>query len=233
MSIDIKEIADKKIEEMTANKTIENLITKGIENVITSAITGSINGYKVREEIESKISKEVTKSVEYIDFTAYNSLIVEQFHSLINTVLRDDIAMKVKKLADSILLTKRDSIKLSEIIDEYKKLLKEEENLENGCFVLNWEEKNDGSFRTVIIELKTDKHCEFKQYKLEFMAYRNNPFDLNWVYLDGKKLTDFTLLHFVDDFQALIINLYLNRTPVVFDVNKGDIDTYAYQDDED
>lgn len=246
MKIDIQEIVNAKLKEMEEGKVLETLITSTVEKAVTKAVTDAIGGYSIKRILEDKIEKDVKAGVEQVGFTAYNTLVTEQVSNLINTVLKDDLAEKVQRIFEQIMINKRESIKLSEIIDEYKKLYEdmdydEYRDLEDGHFYVDWEEEQDGSFRhlkLIMAQEQQDKSSglyssnysgsEDKKLELRLCSYKDKNASISSVRFEGKKLNDLSTLRRISDFEALLMNLYLNKTEVEIDIeDEDDIETYV------
>lgn len=115
MNIDINAIVNNKLKEMEEN--IEKAIVKGIKGVLDS--------YALKRQIEDKIEKQVSEVVKEIGFTGYNSFIAEKVKMITEDVCREDIANKIQKTFNDLLIVKRENVKLSEIFEKYKDYMDE------------------------------------------------------------------------------------------------------------
>lgn len=125
MHIDINAIVNNKLKEMDDNKTIEKLLAENIEKAITNGIESALDSYSLKRIIKEKVELEVSEVVSQIGFTGYNSFIADRVKDITEGVCRGDIANKIQKTFNDILVLKRESIKLSEIFKKYKEYLEE------------------------------------------------------------------------------------------------------------
>jgi hypothetical protein len=120
LNINIQEIVDNKLKALNDDGTIKTAIEKTIETTVLKAITDALGDYKLRNAIEDQVSKEVSAVVADIGFTAYNSFIAEKVKQITEGVCRVDIAEKIQKTFDEMLVMKHEGIKLSEIFEKYR-----------------------------------------------------------------------------------------------------------------
>lgn len=125
MNIDINAIVNNKLKEMEENKTIEKLLEENIEKAIVKGIEGALDSYALKRQIEDKIEKQVSEVVKEIGFTGYNSFIAEKVKMITEDVCREDIANKIQKTFNDLLIVKRENVKLSEIFEKYKDYMDE------------------------------------------------------------------------------------------------------------
>ncbi|NFQ87512.1 hypothetical protein FDG04_20065, partial [Clostridium sporogenes] len=110
MNIDINAIVNNKLKEMEENKQIEKLLEENIEKAITNGIEGALESYSLRRQIEDKVEKQVSEVVKDIGFTGYNGFIAEKIKQITEDVCRDDIADKIQKTFNELLVVKRENI---------------------------------------------------------------------------------------------------------------------------
>lgn len=248
MNIDIQAIVNEKLKEMEEGKILENLISKTVEEAVTKAVTSTIDGYSIKRIIENKIEEDVKKGVESVGFCAYNTIVAEQVKNLINSVIKEDVAEKVNKIFTDVMINKRETIKLSEIIDKYKELYDDLEyddldGLDEGHFHVVWDnEETEYSSKYIKIILS---HNEQKKsmglYSNHYSGSNEKKLELylsRWkdeltanilsVTFEDAKLDDLKSLRNMSDFEAFLANLYLNNTTIELDIeSEDDIDSYV------
>lgn len=251
MKIDIQEIVSNTIKELEEKRTLESLIKDNIQKAVKGAVDDAVNGYKIKRMLEEKIESQVSSIVKDIGFTAYNSFIAEQVQSLMQSVFKEDLAKKVSTLFENIMINKRETIKLSEIIKAYKELYEDMDyddwrDLDEGRFYVNFDDDDDGgSFRhiTLVMAQETQKRIssysysgnDTKKLKLRLMIYKNegNIASISSIEFEDKKLSDLNQLRYMSNFEAMLVNLYFNKTKVEVDIDdEDDIDNYieGYED---
>jgi hypothetical protein len=243
MKIDIQEIILNTIKEMEEKKSLESLIKESIEKAIRGAVAEACDGYKIKRMVEEKIEKQVGGAIKDVGFLAYNTIIADQVNILLHSVVKEDLANKLSELVGSILLKKREKIKLSEIVAEYRKLYEdmdydEWQNLDGGHFFAEINNEDDGSFRwiTIVMAQKEQKKSygysssrgdDEKKINMRLMVYKDEPASIVGVEFEGVKLDDLSAIRKMSDFEALLLNLYLNKTKVEIDIDEDDIETYV------
>lgn len=215
MNLDIQAIADSKIKEMQDSGAIKNRIEEDVEKTVLRAIDDSLNGYKLRNQIEEQITHDVSETLKNIDFTTYNGFIAEQVKALTEGTLRDDVAQKIQKSFGDILIQKHDGIKLSEIFDKYREWVngntEESEKYERQNFVCKLDEKEDGAFTHYTVTFNDEglEDWEHPEIKFSLCRYRDEPtVSIRNLWLDGEWTKSMFKLGTLNEVQALIANLY-------------------------
>lgn len=237
MKIDIQEIINNKIKDMEEKKTIEKTIEDTIEKTIVKAITDALDGYSLRRDIEDKISKEVSSVVADIGFTAYNSFISEKVKAITEGVCREDIAAKIQKTFDEMLVVKRDSVKLSEICDKYRDWIcaetEEPEKYELEKFYAEIEESKYGWLTFKFAKEEPTYGRRSADNSIEFTVHKNNDDEgTGWigtstVYIEGDSINEKLKFGRMSDVELLLINIAYNKTPIIIDIeDEDDIDNY-------
>ena len=229
MNLDIQAIADSKIKEMQDSGEIKKRIEEDVEKTVLRAIDDSLNGYELRDQIKNQITHDVSETLKDIDFTTYNGFIAEQVKSLTEGVLRDDVAQKIQKDFNSVLIQKHDGIKLSEIFDKYREWVnentEESDKYDRQNFVCKLDEKEDDAFThyTVIFNDEEMKDWEHPEIKFSLCRYRDAPTaSIGSLWLDGEWTKSMFKLGRLSTVQALIANLYYNGTKIILDIDNVD-----------
>ena len=248
MNIDIQALVNAKLKEMEEGKVLENLISNTVESAVTKAVKDAIDGYSIKRIIEDKIEKDVKKGVEAVGFCAYNTIVAEQVKNLIDSVIKDDVAEKVNKIFTEVMINKREKVKLSEIVEEYRKIYEdidyeEAQELDEGHFRVYWEEDDDRDnfvWYTICFSMKeqAERSSSYgyrsyltgdneKKIKLRLLKYKENDTTISSAEFEGKDISKMDTLRNMSNFEAFIMNLVLNKTQVEIDITEDDIDTYV------
>lgn len=238
MDINIQAIADEKIKSMHESGQIKDRIEKDIESTILSAIDGAINGYTIRREIENQVSENVSAIVKDIGFSAYNGFIASAIKRITEDVMRDDVAKKIQKVFDDMLVAKHDGIKLSEIFDAYRKWVCEtteySEKYELQNFVCSLDESESGSFTHYTVKFNDRELDRYEHPQIEFSLckYRDEQMtSIGRLSIEGKSAAGSFHLGNLSEIEALLANLYFNKTKIVLDVEDvDDSDSYDIDD---
>jgi hypothetical protein len=238
MELNIQLIADEKIKAMHESGQIREQIEKGIEKTILNAIDAAVGDYGIRRNIEKQVAESVSAVVADIGFTAYNGFISAAVKRISEDVMRDDVSQKIQKVFDDLLIAKHDGIKLSEIFDAYRKWVceatEESEKWEIREFVCDLDEKDDGCFTIYNVKFNDKKLDAYERPQIEFslLKYRDNKTaSVSALRIDGKFVDGSLYLGTLDEVQALLANLYFNKTAVVLDVDDVD-DSNSYDIDD-
>lgn len=235
MKIDIQEIINQKIMDMEEKRVVEKAIEDTLEKSIIKAVVDVLEGYDVRNIIHGKIKAEVSSVVEDIGFTAYNSFISEKVKAITEGVCRKDIAEKIQKTFDEILVIKRESIKLSEICDAYRNWIcddvEEPEQYSLRGYWAKVEESNYGWLTFKFGRVKPDyPHHRSNENSIEFTVHKKHDNNkMGWigsVYIDGYGIDNKLNFGRMSEIEALLVNLTYNKTPIIIDVeSEDDLDT--------
>lgn len=239
MSIDVNEIAQKKITQMEESGEIKKHIEDKLQSLVLDSVSSALSGYEIKREIEKKIESLISPCLDTLDFTAYNSFITEKFKQITEEYLKEDIAKKISDTFENIFMLKRENIKLSEIFRAYQEWimddLEENEKYElNNEFYASMETDEDWWLRCSISKEEPRKStylgnrkdiycCEFG-----FTVYKNSKGigKISTVYFGGSSVKDVLKITSYNKFQSLLLNLYYNETPIILDIeNESDIDT--------
>lgn len=240
MSVDINEIAQKKITEMEKNGEIQKHIENKLQSLVLDSVTSAFDGYEIRRKIREKVESQISPCLDTLDFTAYNSFICEKLRQITEEYLKEDIAKKISDTFEGIFLLKRESIKLSEIFDAYRDWLIDDLD-DHEKYELNNEfyasvEKDDNYGRW--LDCSFAKEAPGKSYGRKdiyncdfgFIVGSSTSDEKNGkiisVYFEGSSVDDIVKVKSYNKLQSLLLNLYYNETPIVLDVqDESDIDT--------
>jgi len=236
MNLNIQEIVDNKIKALNDNGTIKVAIEKTIEETMLKAITDALGDYSLRRSIEKQVSEQVSSIVADIGFTAYNSFIAEKVKRITEEVCRADVAAKIQKTFDEMLIVKRDSIKLSEIFKQYREWIckevddSEKYNLEYFYVKFELNEKYDWYDVELAQEEPKDRYSRHSSDVISFVLHKKHKEPgigyISSTYLDGCNIKDKFRFRYLSDIETLLINLTYNETPIIIDIeSEDDIDS--------
>lgn len=235
MNIDITKIVNDKIKSLEESGKIKEQIENSIEKTILGAITSALEDYSFKRDIEKQVSNCVSEVAAEIGFSAYNGFIVEKIKEITEGTMRDDIAKKIQKTFDDMLMTKHDGIKLSEIFDKYREWLfetvEESDKWDRQSFTCNFEIKEDGNFTHYKIKLSEEQLNSYSDANIEFSfcTYMDKEkSNISTLYFDGRKIGESLRLGTLTPVESLLANLYYNKTEIILDID--DVDDSDYYD---
>lgn len=235
MNIDISKIVIDKIKDMEEKKVVENAIEETIEKSIVKAVKDALESYRLRHTIEEKVEKEVSAVVSQIGFTGYNGFIAEKIKQIVEETCNADIAEKIEKTFNGILVIKRDSIKLSEICEKYKEYIcnntDESEKYELESFYVSVEEEGSPyNWLTFKFAKEKSKYHSYGNNEIEFTVHRNKDGKtgrISTVLIGGNAIDEKLNFGRMSDMEKLLCNIAYNKTPIEIDVEcEDDIDNY-------
>ena len=232
MNLDIQAIADRKIVTMHESGQIQQQLENDIEKLILNSIDNALDGYKICNAVEETVSKSVSEVVKKIDFTSYNGFIAQKVKELTEGVLRDDVAQKIQQSFNKIFIKKYDKIKLSEILQKYRQWLCEETDEEEKYSLESFfVEMKDQAPQYSWIDFKLSKE-ESKRYSSHdddyfgFTVHRGykEPQNIGWIssVVFGNTPLEKALEINPNEFQAFIMNIVYNNTPIEIDIDSED-----------
>lgn len=236
MNIDIQGIVNDKLKELDENGTIKAAIEKQLEEMLLKTITSALTDYSLKNKIEKQITDQVSGVVADIGFTAYNSFIANKVKQITEDTCRADIAQKIQKTFDDMLVVKRDNIKLSEIFNQYRDWACEEVDDEEKYNLERFHVKFelDEKYGWYNIELATEKPRDrsyfiSSDHAIRFTLHKkHNEPGMGYIsstYLNGANIKDGFRFKHLSDIEALLINLTYNDTPIIIDIeDEDDID---------
>lgn len=234
MNLDVQAIADSKIIAMHESGQIQKQLEDDIEKLVLKSIDSALDGYKIRSSVEESVSKSVSEVLNKIDFTTYNGFIAEKVKGLTEGALRADVAQKIQQSFNEIFIKKYDKIKLSEILNAYRKWIcentEEEDKYSLESFFVEMEDKAP-EYSWIDFTLSREKQDRYSSYKdddyFRFTVHRGYREPTNIGYIGstvvfGDTALDKALTINPNEFQAFIMNLVYNKTPVEIDVDSED-----------
>jgi hypothetical protein len=241
MNINIQEIVDQKISEMDASGVITKMVGDMIEKTILKTVTETFESYHLRGMLHDKLEKEVSEVAANIGFTAYNSFIAQKLKEIIEGTGRADVADKIRKTFDSILIAKRESIKLSEIFEQYRNWLNESENEsdkhDRGKFHVKFEEDDLGWYNIELAKERNSSQYSSSTSDMIKFALHKKYSEPGWgwigsTYIDQWEVKKNWKIGHMSEFECLLVNLVYNETPIEIDVeSEDDIDDSYDVDD--
>lgn len=229
MNLDIQEITNNKIKEMHDSGKIKSSLEDGIEKLILKSVEDSLNGWEIRKNIEKQISDNISGVINDIGFSAYNGYIANIIKKITEEVMRTDVADKIQKTFNDMLIIKHDGIKLSEIFSKYKEWVcdhtDDAEKYERKYYHCKFDMEEDGNFTHYHIEFSDDEIKSYKkpQVRISICVYGEKESEnISSLEFDGCRLDEKLILKNMTDFEVLLANIYYNKTKIILDVDDVD-----------
>ncbi len=234
MIIDISKVIAEKMEQMQKDRVIEVKIEQTLEKVILDTISSELRSYAFTRTIADEVKKSIGDVASELGLGAYNAFIAKKVKDIVTGMYEADMAEKVTEALSNTLLKKYDEVKLSEIFDKYRDWLfayvDESEKYERQHFCCDLEVRENGAFKHYEITLSEEKlTCSTDRADISFKIcqYGNEKSYINFLCLDGNIMENTTRFGVLTEFEAFLLNLYYNKTPIILDVDDVDTcDTY-------
>ena len=238
MNLDINKIIMDKVEEMESSGSIKSLIENSIEKTVQDAIKNKLESYEVRNALEKQVGDNISTIIKDIGLSAYNSFIADSIKKIFENEYKKDLAEKIQTIVNQTLLKKYDTITLSEIFEKYRKHVNENVDEDDKILYENFTctyESYPGTisknvnYYNCYFDKEDQSNLDNAKIRINFVSYASNePVTISSLYINGYDIkTDF-LMKYMDDFEALLFNLWYNKTPIILDTENIDLDENYY-----
>lgn len=241
-NLNIQEIATAKIKELHESGEIKKRIEEGIQKNIFDAIDSAVKDYSYKRAIEEKVEKELCVIASSMDFSSYTSFLQTKLEEMVNTYVKEDLAMNIKDKFSKVYLNKPEHITLSQILEAYKEWLINEldhdEQQDWERFSIDQEDSHDSFIHFKCGKTGRNKSSSYlsmydKSFHFDF-HFDNKETKTGHLYnatIEGCNLKDAIRIGSISDFEAMIINALFNETPIIIDIDVDDFETYIYNED--
>ena len=210
MTIDLLQIVTDKLADLEKSGAIKKHIEDTLEKSIMDAITDALGGYSFKRDISKQVE--------------------DRIH---------DIAEKVSSALDDAMLKKHENVKLSDIFRMYREWVcentEESEKYEQQNFHCALQETTDygihyiaATFADHEIEEKTygSGYDEKPDVTIRFCSVWGGQTTgkISTLLLSGHNMRDTLKIGTLTTFEAFLVNLYYNETPILLDTDDVDKD---------
>jgi len=256
MNIDISQIIKEKLAAMESDGSVKQLIEDNVENAVQEAIKSALGGYKMRQELEKVLVEQLPEIVKDIGLDGYNAFVAETVKKLAIAGIKESARTTINERVEEILLKKRQDIKLSEILKMWRDDMndddeeeKRDRNEENDGFTCRVDQTRSSSeyfkyFKLLFDEEGDKEGSDPDEYaiivKIQCWTGTGSGYDrttqgsyfsgeIQEIYIDGNRVSKQFVNRTPSRFEALLMNLYLNKTKIIMDLDKYDEDDHYYE----
>lgn len=256
MQIDISKIIQDKLAAMESDGSVKQLIEDNVENAVREAIESALGGYKMRQELEKVLADMLPDIVKDIGLDGYNAFVAETVKKLAIAGIKESARTTINERVEEILLKKRQDIKLSEILKMWRDDMndndeeeKRDHNEENDGFTCRVDQTRSSSeyfkyFKLLFDEEGDKEGTDPDEYaiivKIQCWTGTGSGYDrtmqgsyfsgeIQEIYIDGNRVSKQFVNRTPSRFEALLMNLYLNKTKIIMDLDKYDEDDHYYE----
>ena len=229
---DFNKIITDKITEMENSGTIQKIIEEKILKTIDSAINSCFS-WEFEQQITKQIKESVGDIASKIKLNSYNSFIATAIENIVNVELNKDLKEKINtKLTQALIVTEKE-IKLSKIIEEFKRYeCDDEEEYSYCCNIKKYEEF---SFKKVDITIQKENSNSYynknPKFEIHALSFKDEPFKISWVnYNELKYDSELAFIKDFNDFEAILLKAIFNKIPFIIDMDEKQIEDELYND---
>lgn len=238
MSFDFSGIIQAKLAQMEEDGTIQKKIEEALEKSVLAAVTSELESYSFRRSIEEQLRNSTSGIAEKCGLASYNGFIVEKMTQIVRSMYTEDLAEKAQKALSDVLVAKYEGIKLSDIFERYRdwvcRTTEDSEKYDRQEFTADLEVSESGCFTSYRITF-ADEPAESRHnwdkpdIQIRFFVYQDKEADsIASLWLRGQNVKETVALGYLTEFEAFLVNLYYNNTPIILD--QVDPDEYKYFD---
>ena len=240
MSLDINKIASEKITAMEASGELERQIVEGIEKNVKDAIDRATKDYSWNRELEKNISKVIGEVASKVNFEAYSNFLSDRINKQVEECIKGEMLDSMKESFEKTYFNIPDDVKLSTILEMYKKYLEKELDSDDkndwGNISFSFEEEFGLFIRIKAGHPKKTRYGAFDK-GLEFSLYKNsrkeNKATLTWIRYNGNDFQTSMDLSLLTDFEILMFNLMFTRKEIEIDIDEDFCFDTNFEDEED
>lgn len=232
--IDFNKIITDKVADLESSGIIQQKIEKNIEAAITKSIDDCL-GWEFERQISKQIKESIGDIASKIKLNSYNSFIATAIENIVNVELNKDLKEKINtKLTQALTVTEKE-IKLSQIIEEFKRY--ECDNEEEYSYCCNIKKYEEFSFKNVDITIQKENNNSYynknPEIKIHALSYRDEPFRISWVnYNELKYDSELTFIKDFNNFEAILLKAVFNKIPFIIDMDEKQIEDELYNNPE-
>ena len=227
---DFNKIIKDKITEMENSGTIQKIIEEKISKTINSAIDSCFD-WDFNDQIKKQIKESIGDIASKIKLNSYNSFIATAIENIVNVELNKDLKEKINtKLTQALTVTEKE-IKLSKIIEEFKRYeCDDDEEYSYCCKIKKYKEL---SFKNVDITIQKENNNSYynknPKFEIHALSFKNEPFKISWVnYNELKYGSELAFIKDFNDFEAMLLKAIFNKIPFIIDMDEEEIENELY-----
>lgn len=256
MQIDISKIIQEKLAAMESDGSVKQLIENNVESAVQEAIKSALGGYKMRQELEKVLADMLPDIVKDIGLDGYSVFVAETVKKLAILGIQESARTVINERVEEILLKKRDKVELSEILTMWRSDMndndeeeKRDGNEDHDGFTCRVDQRRSSSryfkYFDLFFDEEGDKEGGYPDdyavvVKIQCWTGSGSGYDptiqgsyfkgeIQEIYINGNRVSKQFVNRTPSRFEALLMNCYLNKTPIIMDLDKYDEDDHYYE----
>lgn len=240
MELDVSKILSDTLAEMEQSGEVEKHVKDIFRKAVFSAIDGVLSGYKLKQSIEDRMEEKLPEIVTDIGLDGYMEFVTQAAKSIVESVQGDDLRQRANAAVETMLLKRRNSIKISEIIAAFADECKNQdedmrrEHPEFEVEIKNERQTYSVDYYSFRLDLRWNEKDGWDRITASFgMLYKpGEPSNIAHLDINGENQKGKIGIRSLSKFEALILSCYYNNTPVEIDMtDPDDVDTCVYEED--
>lgn len=240
MGLNISEILSDTLAEMEQTGEFEKHVKDIFRQAVFSAVDSVLNGYKLKRSIEDCLEEKLPEITTDIGLDGYMEFVSQAAKSIVESVQGEELRKHAQAAMETMLLKKRKSIKVSEIIAAFAEECKnQDESLRREHPEFEVEIKNERQtysdyYYSFGLKLTWNENDNWNRITASFgMLYKpGEPSDIAHLDINGENQKGKIGICRLSKFEALLLSCYYNNTPVEIDVtDPDDVDICVYEGD--
>lgn len=230
---------NEKIKEMEDSGSIQKRIEENIERSVYNAIDEVFgNSWSdFNSGLKEKMKNEVPTILNQIDISCANEFILTKAKNYINCLYDKEVSEKIVKNLEKLFVKNYQGITISDIYDKFIEMIKDMSNDILDRDKLNIDDENYCSFifeinhcgpafsgssfeeYSVTIRLNEDEEYisfAFSVWTLDCLEKKRNIATIHSLVINGERIDEKFNMSLFNDFELMLINIYLSKTEVDF-----------------
>lgn len=242
MNIDFNQIIQKKLTQMEDEGVIQKKIEATLEKSIMDAIESELGSYSFRNALGKQLEDGVSMVAKDCGLSAYNSFLAAKVKDILSGIVSDDLGKKIEEAVSGVLVQRYEGIKLSDIFKRYREYVMDStddsEKYDRQEFTMELDGHNgfSGGFTHYTCKFSPDSDYDpddSDSIEIRFCQYKDEPCRIRSLTMGGLDMSKTLNIGYLDQFKQFLVNLFLNKTQIIMNVDSAEdaAEDNAYIDD--
>lgn len=230
MNIDFNQIIQKKLTQMEDEGIIQKKIEDALEKSIMDAIDSQLGSYSFKNALGKQMEDGISQVAKDCGLSAYNGFIAEKVKAILSGIVSDDLGKKIETAVSGVLVQRYDGIKLSDIFKRYREHVMDNTNdsekydRQEFTMDLDAHEGYSGDFTHYTCKFSPNSDYDpddSDSIEIRFCQYKDEPCSISSLTMGGLDMSKTLNIGYLDQFDQFLVNLLLNKTKIIMDVDSA------------
>lgn len=231
MNIDFNQVVQRKLAQMEAEGVIQKKIEDALEKSIMDAIDSQLGSYSFRNALGKQMEDGISQVSKDCGLSAYNGFIAEKVKAILSDIVSDDLGKKIEAAVSGVLVQRYEGIKLSDIFKRYREYVmdstdySEKEDRQEFTMDLDAHEGYGGNFTHYTCKFSPNPDYDpddSDSIEIYFCQYKDEPCSIGSLTMGGLDMSKTLNIGYLDKFDQFLVNLLLNKTEIIMDVDSAE-----------